>query len=370
MIVCISHLGWEQTLFQRPHHIMSRLAARGHRVLYLGAVGRAGVARLRDAHQPFEGSIGPDGASRFINHHFSPFSRFGLFTGPSFRKLSPPSPDIVWVYHPALYPVARALAPGRVVYDIMDRFDAFNKQSPNGAKEEARLITDAACVLAGGHSLAEAAMKTAREFGLDRPIKCLPSGIDLPHFQAALDDTTTEPAEFAHLERPIYGYFGAVDERMDHDCLATLAGAITVGTILLVGPVIGPPPPAHRRIVCVGPRPYAALPGILKLFSVALIPYRLDGAAAFASPTKTPEYLAGGRPVVSTAVPDVVRDYGDIIGIARTPEEFSSACRAAANGPAARPGLTAEAARRARTWDQVVEIMESELGLCPPPQTT
>jgi glycosyltransferase involved in cell wall biosynthesis len=102
-------------------------------------------------------------------------------------------------------------------------------------------------------------------------------------------------------------------------------------TFVMVGPVvkIGEDELPRRHNICyLGSKTYEQLPAYLAGWDVALMPFAMNESTQFISPTKTPEYLAGGKPVVSTPIRDVVRHYGQLEGvqIASTAEEFVAAC--------------------------------------------
>ena len=124
---------------------------------------------------------------------------------------------------------------------------------------------------------------------------------------------------------PFFGYYGVVDERLDYELIEALADAHQAGSVVLVGPMIKVDPdrlPRRRNLHYLGQRPYALLPAYLKGFDVCLMPWALNEATRTISPTKTLEYMAGSKPIVSTAVHDVVRDHGDIVFVARNAAEF------------------------------------------------
>lgn len=371
-VLCLCHLAWEPTLFQRPQQIMSRLAARGHRVVFAGFIGarRAWARRLAGAAS----GESPDGLLRWMDVPHAPAARrfvaardiaAGVQLSRHMDALGRNRREVVvWLYHPSLLATGLALA-GRdatVVYDVMDRFPAFRSPRPGADDDETRCHRRADLAMAGGRSLHAAAVADRARAGIDpaapAPL-CLPSGVDLAHFAAALDSGTAVDPAIASLPKPVFGYFGAIDERVDFDLLAHVAGAFPAATVALVGPVVGDAPaglPANVRLM--GPRPYADLPAALKGFDVALLPFRDTPLTAYVSPTKTPEYLAGGKPVVSTPIPDVVADWSGAVAIARGPADFSAACAAALTDPTPPESRAAMAAGRARTWDALTLEME------------
>jgi UDP-galactopyranose mutase len=177
--------------------------------------------------------------------------------------------------------------------------------------EEEKLLRQADLVFTGGYSLFEA--KRQRH----PSVHPFPSSVDLPHFKPARDGSA-EPADQAAIPHPRLGFFGVLDERLDRDLLEALADARPDWQIIMVGPVVKIAPqdlPRRANIHYLGMKPYADLPAYLAGWDVALMPFAINESTRFISPTKTPEYLAGGRPVVSTRITDVVRQYGDLSGV-------------------------------------------------------
>ena len=367
-IICLSHLGWDPTLFQRPQQVMLRLAERGHRVLYAGCVGMRPARELKRRPQvtPVPGRI----AVEHLPYH--PLVRrlelprrvmaAGVVARAA-RALFAPVEErrVVWLYHPGLLPLALRLGGGLLVFDMMDRFRSFSASAAGTDELERRMVRAADVLFSGGRTLNTACTALLDAGSRVHPV-CLPSGVDLGLFGAAMEDATPVPNVLAALPRPVFGYAGAVDERMDWRMILALARARPSASVVLVGPVLDPdPPPLPANVHTVGARPYGELPGWLKGFDVCLIPFRATELVAHVSPTKTPEYLAAGRPVVSTAIPDVEADWGDLVSLTRGPDEFVAACDAALAMPRPPGVLAAATAARARTWEGVAEEMERAL---------
>lgn len=264
-------------------------------------------------------------------------------------------PLIRWFYSPMF-----AAHPGRldsnqvVVYDCMDELANF-AGAPDGLREaESRLLKRADVVFTGGRSLYEL------KCDLNPNVHLCPSAVDAGHFSRALDPDLPSPDDLADLARPIFGYYGVVDERLDYDLIARLADAAEGGSVVLVGPQIKVDParlPRRPNLHYLGQRAYAELPSYLKRFDVCLMPWALNDATRTISPTKTLEYMAAGKPIVSTAERDVVRDHGDLVLIADDPARFVElALSAALNHDDDR----AQAERRRadqHSWDAIAEVM-------------
>jgi UDP-galactopyranose mutase len=230
---------------------------------------------------------------------------------------------VLWYYTPMMLPISSHLAPRAVVYDCMDELSLFKGAPPELIDREKQLIASADVMFTGGRSLFEAKRH------LHPNIHPFPSSIDVDHFAAARthDD---EPADQREIGTPRVGYVGVVDERIDMELLREVARERPDWHLVLVGPVVKIDPseiPSSPNVHHLGPKQYAELPAYLARWDVAMMPFARNDATRFISPTKTPEYLAAGRPVVSTSIRDVVTPYGDegLVEIADTPEAFVAA---------------------------------------------
>jgi UDP-galactopyranose mutase len=266
---------------------------------------------------------------------------------------------VLWFYTPMMYPVAQHLDAAAVIYDCMDELSAFRFAPPELRSCEAMLMQRADVVFTGGHSIFEAKRH------LHDNIHPFPSSVDVAHFAAArrVADASTD---LQRLQRPILGYYGVIDERIDLDLVATLAATRPDWSIVMVGPVAKIDPaalPQASNIHYLGRKDYTELPACLSGWDVALMPFAINEATQFISPTKTPEYLAAGKPVVSTPVADVVRHYADVEGvlIASDADAFVNACgRALALSRDPAVWLPAVDTLLERTsWDQTFVRMSS-----------
>ncbi len=236
---------------------------------------------------------------------------------------------IRWYYTPMMLAFSRHVEATAVVYDCMDELSNFKFAPPELKALEQELLSDADVVFTGGYSLYEAKRDSHAN------IHPFPSSVDREHFaQARRIDRADAPDDQVALPRPRLGFYGVVDERMDLDLLAHVADARPDWSIVIVGPVVKIDPadlPNRPNIRYLGGKTYAELPKYLAGWDVALMPFAINESTRFISPTKTPEYLAGGRPVVSTPITDVIRHYGDLdaVRIAHTPDEFVAQCDAA-----------------------------------------
>lgn len=229
-----------------------------------------------------------------------------------------------WYYTPMMVPFTRHLESECVVYDCMDELANFDFAPPELPALERELFGMADLVFTGGYSLYEA------KRDIHPSVHAFPSSVDTKHFATARGDIQ-EPADQAVLKGKRLGFFGVIDERIDLDLIAAVADRRPDWTIVMVGPVVKIDEaslPRRSNIAYLGGKDYADLPAYASGWDVALMPFAINAATKFISPTKTPEYLAAGLPVVSTPIKDVIRHYGEIdaVAIASTADEFVAAC--------------------------------------------
>lgn len=319
-LVCFSHLRWD-FVYQRPQHLMSR-CARVRRVFFIEEpAGHADTPRCELHHDP---------CGVTVVKPYLPAGHDAEQTNRSLRALVDQlfaqeeiGPFIAWYYTPMALDFSRHLKPALTVYDCMDELSLFKNAPPALTHNEAELFRRADVVFTGGRSLYES--KRSKHSN----IFPFPSSIDGAHFGLARAKME-EPADQANIPHPRLGFFGVIDERMDIELLAGIAQARPDWHLVILGPVVkideaSLPRPANIHYL--GMKAYQELPAYLAGWDVALLPFALNDSTRFISPTKTPEYLAGGRPVVSTPITDVVNPYGEqgLVSIASTPQEFVQA---------------------------------------------
>ncbi len=356
-LIVFSHLRWD-FVFQRPQHLISRFAA-NRRVLFIEEpIHTPGQEPAWSLHRPAHNVL----VAQLTTSEPAP--GFDAAHTDAFRQLLPPllcseglEDYALWLYTPLALPMAQVLEPRVVVYDCMDELSAFRGASPELLAREAELLARADLVFTGGPSLFRA--KRDRHPN----VHCFPSSVDAAHFRAALDPSIAAP-DLAPLSRPRLGYYGVIDERMDLDLLAALAEMRPTWQIVMVGPVVKIDPatlPRYPNIHYLGQRSYAELPAYLAGWDVCLMPFALNEATRFISPTKTLEYMAAEKPIVSTPITDVVDPYGDAVYVADTPHAFVAACeRALKESPAERAARVERmrAVLAATSWDETVAAME------------
>jgi len=318
-IIVFSHLRWN-FVFQRPQHLLSKLS-KHYRILFYE-----------------EPEFCPGKVSVKL---FSPLPNITVCTPctpvdqPGFVEEQMPylrqiareqcgsyTDAIAWFYTPTALPLLDEIHAQHVVYDCMDELSAFKNPPPHMEEYESALLARADIVFAGGPSLYNA--KKHRHPN----VHCFPSSVDATHFRQALDRNIAHPTHRT-LARPRLGYYGVIDERIDAALIGRMADVHPEWQIVLVGPAAKVDPatlPSRLNIHYMGYQPYSVLPQFLAAWDVCLMPFNMNDATRFISPTKSLEYMAAELPIVSTPIKDVVDLHGDVVEIAYSPEEFIGAC--------------------------------------------
>lgn len=351
-VICLSHLRWD-FVFQRPQHLLSR-CARSRRVFFVEEpVHTDGENRL-EIHRSKEGVFVVVPHVRDLEAR----DRCDALQAEMLRELpnrAVLSDYVLWYYTPMALPLTRHLTPLASVYDCMDELSCFKGAPPEIALREAELFSKVDLVFTGGQTLYEA---KSRQHPNVHPF---PSSVDVPHFAKARV-IQEDPPDQAHIPHPRLGFFGVIDERMDLELLAGIAEVRPRWQLVMLGPVVKIAPsdlPRHPNIHYLEGKPYADLPSYIAGWDVALLPFAKNASTKFISPTKTPEYLAAGKPVVSTSIRDVVRPYGreGLVRIADTVRDFVTACEASLAEPFAAKLKKADAFLSRLSWDKTWAAM-------------
>jgi len=363
-IIVHSHLAWDW-VWQRPQQFLSRLSKR-HRVLFIeGPVPdehvRTTQLTLREITD-FPNIIVLQmkiPATRWTDNSWVDKERRrvvqSLLAGPLGRKFAEP---VQWFYDPmAVTAFAGHLDERAIVYDCMDELSLFRGAPAELVRRERELLALADVVFAGGPKIWKAKQ------ALNENCFCFGCGVDEKHFGRARDPKLALPADVAALPRPIFGYIGVVDERIDYELVAKLADSAS-GSIVIVGPSTKVDPalfPQRENLHWLGGRDYTDLPAYARAFDVCMMPFAMNEATRFINPTKALEYMATGKPIVSTPVEDVVAQFSSIVTIARNAGEFIAGCeRVAANHP--RQQIERGLARvRRNSWQSIVAQLEEHI---------
>ena len=346
-LICFSHLRWDFVL-QRPQHLMGRFASDRQVFFFEEFIPTDHHLAYLEIH-PFEGTTVKSVRPR-IPYGWSEAERekaLGRLLD-DLLALNGAVRPILWFYTPMMYSFACHVEAAAVVYDCMDELANFRFAPPQLEKTEAALIARADVVFTGGHSLYEAKRH------LHDNIHPFPSSVDVRHFQSSRGGCD-EPSDQRAILGPKLGYYGVIDERLDLGLIGAVARARPNLSFVFIGPVVkiaAEDLPKAANIHYLGQKNYSELPAYLSGWDAALMPFALNEATKFISPTKTPEYLASGRPVVTTQITDVVRQYGDVGGVffADGAAGFASACDHA---------LTLK--RSGNNWLELVDTMLANL---------
>jgi glycosyltransferase involved in cell wall biosynthesis len=384
-ILCISHLEWTDTLFQRPQQVMLRLS-RTHKVIYYKEWAFKEWVRGKANSSKIGATWSNMNANLTVCDFVMPLPRFRnrlkIFEDIGhwlvFRQLQPlleEKPNsrlILWYYFPIFFELATLLEPDLVIYECMDNYVALSQGTPGSIlallkKREAKLLERADVVFYGSRTLMD-----------ERPVHRhkshhFPTGVDMEHFAQAMKRQTLLPADIKGLKRPILGYWGAVDQRIDYAVLDNCARQRPDWSIVLIGPMVTISERdiaqflALPNVHWLGPKTYQDLPVYARAFDICMLPFKTTDEGKYLNPTKTLEYLATGKPVISTKIPEVERFYSDTVMVAQSAFDFvrkSEIILAREHDPLEKEKRMAKA--RGHSWDAMAEQMEgianAELG--------
>jgi glycosyltransferase involved in cell wall biosynthesis len=352
-LICLSHLRWN-FVFQRPQHLMTRFAKERRVFFFEEPIFDGSVSELRISRDQGVYVCEPHLSSALPSSAVPKELRRLLVEMQMKFAIDRP---VVWYYTPMALDFARDVPASAIVFDCMDELSAFKGASPDLLKHEAELLSRADLVFTGGQSLYEAKRERHRR------VYAFPSSVDVAHFSSARR-ARRDPDDQRDIPHPRLGFFGVVDERMDLSLLDAVATARPDWHLIILGPCVKIDPetlPRHANIHYLGMKKYDALPSYLSGWDVALLPFAKNDSTKFISPTKTPEYLAAGCPVVSTSVRDVVRPYGEqeLVQIADRPDDFIRAIERALAQPSAEWRERVDQFLAGMSWDRTWSEMST-----------
>lgn len=308
-MVVFCHLRWD-FVYQRPQHIISRMA-KTQKILLI--------------EEPWH--RGDEKESRLVAvsdnlHILQP----NVHTIEEIENILPQyigsrKINTGWFYSASFVPLLNYFEFNTVVYDCMDELTLFKGAPEKLIEQEKYLIANTDVVFTGGKSLYESKAK------LHDNVHCFPSSVDQKHFAKASNGISV-PADLVNLPAPVVGYFGVIDERIDLALLNEIALLKPDVSFVMIGPlakISSEELPRQQNIHYLGMKEYKELPAYLKGFTIAIMPFALNDATKYISPTKTLEYMAAGKPIISTAIKDVVRDYSYCVNIIATATDFAAA---------------------------------------------
>lgn len=353
-VICFSHLRWS-FVFQRPQHLLSRCAR--ERPVYF-----VEEPHWVEGSSHLDVSLSEEGV-RVVVPHVDKHSRAPEAEQAKMIQELIAREElqdyVLWLYTPMALPLTEGLSPRAIVYDCMDQLSAFKGAPPGLVQLERELFQTADVVFTGGQALFDA------KKALHDNVHAFPSSVDVPHFAQARAPQN-DPDDQRVLSRPRLGFFGVIDERMDLQLVAGVAAARPGWNLVMVGPVVKIDEqslPRAANITYLGSKSYQELPRYVAGWDVALLPFVRNESTEFISPTKTPEYLAAGLPVVSTSIRDVVRPYQSLglVRIADSVDGFVAACEAALAEPPGPRLARADEYLSTLSWDRTWADMQSQI---------
>lgn len=315
-MIVFSHLRWE-FVKQRPQHLIERLA-KGRKVLFV----EEPIGFSEEEYGTYR-KVQPTPEITFIQPRIR-FEDWDALEKIVEECIADLKLDIstLWFYSPSFVEMADRVDAELIVFDCMDQLSAFKGAPPELISNEKKLLSIADVVFTGGKSLYEEKKKYHDN------VYCFPSSVERKHFEKALSDSTTIPTDIEEIAKPVIGYYGVIDERIDLNLLKDVAFQMPDASFVMIGPlakISEDDLPQATNIHYLGGKNYAELPEYLKAFDVAMMPFALNESTEFISPTKTLEFMAALKPIVSTPIFDVKRDYEKEVKVVTSAEEFVSA---------------------------------------------
>jgi UDP-galactopyranose mutase len=361
LLLCFSQLRWG-FVFQRPQHLMTR-AAQTYKVVFWEEPVFEGDTAPHLASYPQDCGVlvvCPRFAADFPREQVNANLRAML---DRFLAETSARPAISWYITPAMLPFSQHVKADVVVYDNMDELSAFANAPKELLHLEKQLLRKADVVFTGGMSIYEA--KRNRHAN----IHPFPSSIDKNHFGKARSKSADEPKDQAGIAGPRVGWFGVIDERFDSKLLGDLAARRPDWQFVMLGPVVKIDPatlPQASNIHWLGGKDYKELPQYMAGWDAGIIPFAINDSTRFISPTKTPEYLSAGLPVVATPIKDIVRPYGErgLVEIVSTAREAETALNFVLSMPRAPWLAQVDQFLSDMSWDNTWSAMCGQIEAC------
>jgi hypothetical protein len=359
-LLCFCHLRWN-FVYQRPQHLISQWATSG-RVHFFEepTLVDTGTATLAVSEEPGGVRVLTPMLPHDLDEQQVIEAQRRLLD--DYIAKSGISDFVAWYYTPMALRFSMHLKPSTVVYDCMDELSAFQGAPPEMIDQERLLFELADVVFAGGRSLYESKRRQHANVHL------FPSSIDKAHFGRG-SQPLPNPADQQPIPHPRIGFYGVLDERLDTALLKNLAALRPDWHFVLLGPVVKirhEDLPHANNLHYLGSKSYAELPQYLANWDVAILPFARNASTRFISPTKTPEYLAAGKRVVSTPIQDVVLPYGELglVRIAESADEFAEAIAASLEPADPAQGRRVEDFLAGMSWSKTFNGMLKEISKC------
>lgn len=309
-MVVFCHLRWG-SVYQRPQHLISRMAQH-YKILF---VEEPIPFEHRDEENEYLLDIINDNL-HVLKPKVKRIEDIKNVLNPLLKNCEL---EIGWFYSPAFSPLITNFVFDTVIYDCMDELSLLQEAPAQLITQEKFLMAEAHIVFTGGKSLYDS-KKTCHS-----NVHCFASSVDRSHFEKAMGEVEI-PEDIKYIKKPVVGFFGVIDERINLDLLRETARLLPNVGFAMIGPIKKIREenlPREKNIYYLGMKSYSDLPHYIKAFDIAMIPYAINDATQFKSPTITLEYMAAGKPIISTAIQDIVSEYGHCITIVETAEEFA-----------------------------------------------
>ncbi len=363
-IIAFSHLGWDW-VWQRPQQYLSRLA-KTHPLLFVETycsetdVTRVELRRIEGFTNLIVAKMHLPAARWHEGAWVDRERRRALQATLRTELQGTFEHSLLWFYDPmAVVSFAGYLKERAIVYDCMDELSQFKGAPAALIEREQKLLKEADVVFCGGQKMRK------KRLPVNENCHFFGTGVDIKHFGQALSDELAVAPEIAALgSSPVLGYFGVIDERIDYELLAQLADARDDWHVVMVGPTAKVDPaefPKRANLHFIGGRPYDQLPALTKGFSVAMMPFALNAATEYINPTKALEYMAAGRPVVSTALDEVKLNFGTVARIAATRAEFVKLCLRESESPSRLRIARGLKLAKENTWEANIARMKQHI---------
>lgn len=315
-LMVLSHLRWD-FVTQRPQHLMHRLA-KTYNVIFIEEPifterKTSTIKIIKKANHIQVVQISAPSLTHF--DYINQVKR--IATNVSSQTL-----PLLWLYSPAYIHFVKQIPHKLLIFDCMDELAAFKGASAVIKNQERLLLQKADLVFTGGYSLYKSKSK------FNAATYCFPSSVDLDHFTQAQRKTQSVPTDIKDVTHPIVGFYGVLDERLDLQLISNTAKLLPDVSFVMIGPVVKIDPdslPQAPNLHYLGMKTYEELPLYLQEFDICWMPFALNEATKFISPTKTLEFMAALKPIISTPIQDVARIYQDIVTITTSPQEIKHA---------------------------------------------
>jgi len=308
-MIVFCHLRW-QFVYQRPQHIISRMAET-MKVLFI-------EEPVRNHENKSSGNL--FAVSENINVLQPNVDDIASIANIIPEYVKNKNVSVGWFYSASFCPLIESFQFDTTVYDCMDELSLFKGAPAHLIDQEKYLMSNADIIFTGGKSLYE----SKKQF--HNNVHCFPSSVDQDHFAQALKNISI-PGDIGDIKGPIVGYYGVIDERIDLALIEETAKNLPNVSFVMVGPlakISDNDLPKAANIHYLGMKCYNELPFYLKAFDLAMMPFALNDATKYISPTKTLEYMAARKPIISTKIMDVVRDYSDCIELIENADDFTN----------------------------------------------